>query len=673
MSARGREKVPHLGFLAAVGVLGWTVLLLARVWAAPGLDRTGIDLPLGLFFLGIAGARFLAFRLVGETIVSLDSAFFFAAAFCLGDVRAGWLVAIALTVDAALRGSRSAPWLSADGGGRGESASEESEESASGRLRARILYVIYFGGMTGALLYGVARACHVDDLAAAAAFPVESDAALTRQVLWRVPVAGGTFLVLHYLLQAVRLRLAGRDLKTAGRMVLRGLSAEVKMLPLAVAIVLIYDPHRYLAFILLGATCLLINYVFNRRSQADSSLVQRVAELETLNRVARSLSTTLQLHVLLETLARETVTAVPGAALFTVSLWDDKQGLFVVDVYQRERGEFFRLTVPRGEGVSGWVAEHKQPLCIPDLRKARDRFDFGGPGDPAIRSWLGVPLLMYDAVIGVISVQSHERDAFGKDHLRLLEAIGGQAAIAIQNARLYELATVDGLTGLYVRRYFDSRLREEWRRSQRFETQFSLVIMDLDDFKTLNDTWGHPVGDRVLREVAQVVKRNMRGVDIAARYGGEEFAFILPRTGLVDAHAVAERIRADIADHRVVLDDKVLRVTASLGVAGFPESGEKDAAALLYRADVALYRAKATGKDRVEMYWPVEDPPAGTGATSASSEPGEAPNEHEEPRDQHDDHPPGHNEPPDPGENDEHAEPDGLDDVPTAVSDATGT
>jgi diguanylate cyclase (GGDEF)-like protein len=208
-----------------------------------------------------------------------------------------------------------------------------------------------------------------------------------------------------------------------------------------------------------------------------------------------------------------------------------------------------------------------------------------------------------DEVIGVLSVQSRERGAFGPAEERVLEAIGAQAAVAIQNARLYELATVDGLTGLYVRRYFDTRLREELERSRRFEAPFSVVLLDIDDFKQLNDTHGHALGDRVLRDVAQAMRRCLRGVDIAARYGGEEFAVILPRTAMLDAHAVAERIRHDIGEVRVVHDGRVVGVSASLGVACFPESGAADAGNLVERADVALYRAKAAGKNRVELYW----------------------------------------------------------------------
>jgi diguanylate cyclase (GGDEF)-like protein len=133
-----------------------------------------------------------------------------------------------------------------------------------------------------------------------------------------------------------------------------------------------------------------------------------------------------------------------------------------------------------------------------------------------------------------------------------------------------------------------------------------MIMMDVDDFKNLNDTYGHLVGDRVLRAIANVVKAQMRGVDTAARYGGEEIAVILPRTEMVGAYSLAERIREGIAELRITTDEdppRVLGVTASLGIAAFPESKASDGTDLVRRADRALYRAKRTGKNRVELYW----------------------------------------------------------------------
>jgi len=224
-----------------------------------------------------------------------------------------------------------------------------------------------------------------------------------------------------------------------------------------------------------------------------------------------------------------------------------------------------------------------------------------------VRSWLGVPIFMYGGCEGVLAIQSRTPNAFGSGHQRVLESIGLQVAAALQNAHLYEMAMVDGLTGLFVRRYFDARIEEEIERSKRYGTPFSVVMMDVDDFKRLNDTHGHLAGDRVLRGVAQLVRSQMRGVDTAARYGGEEIAIILPRTEMVAALNQAERIRAAIADHRITIDgtgaSPVLGVTASFGIAAYPESGASTAEELVKRADRALYRAKKTGKNRVELYW----------------------------------------------------------------------
>jgi diguanylate cyclase (GGDEF)-like protein len=217
---------------------------------------------------------------------------------------------------------------------------------------------------------------------------------------------------------------------------------------------------------------------------------------------------------------------------------------------------------------------------------------------------------MYGDCEGVVGVQSSRVGVFGLEHQRLLESLALQIAAALQNAHLYELAMVDGLTGLFVRRYFDARIEEEIERSRRYGTPFSVIMLDVDDFKKLNDTYGHLVGDRVLRAIANVVKAQMRGVDTAARYGGEEMSVILPRTEMVGAYNLAERIRESIGELRITTDDeppKALAVTASLGIAAFPESKAQTGEDLVRRADRALYRAKKTGKNRVELFW-TDDP-----------------------------------------------------------------
>jgi diguanylate cyclase (GGDEF)-like protein len=282
----------------------------------------------------------------------------------------------------------------------------------------------------------------------------------------------------------------------------------------------------------------------------------------------------------------------------------------VMDGFDRRSERFFRRPVDEGEGIAGWVMRHGTARRIADLAEEDDVA--ASRAGHNIRAWLGVPLFMYGGCEGVIAVQSSHPDAFRADHQRLLESMALQIAAALQNAHLYELAMVDGLTGLFMRRYFDARIEEEIERSKRYGTAFSVVMMDVDDFKRLNDTHGHLIGDRVLRGIADVVKSQMRGVDTAARYGGEEIAVILPRTEMVNAYTVGERIRAAIAELRITTDGETpeaLRVTASFGIASYPDSKATSGEDLVRRADRALYRAKKTGKNRVELFWSDESGP----------------------------------------------------------------
>jgi diguanylate cyclase (GGDEF)-like protein len=316
------------------------------------------------------------------------------------------------------------------------------------------------------------------------------------------------------------------------------------------------------------------------------------------------MAASLQLEELVEAVARETCKAIPEAEVVALvhRRPGDRAGL-VLDGFDRVSDKFFRRSMKEGEGVAGWVMAHGQARRIADLG---DETDIASTGPHNMRAWLGVPLFMYGGCEGVIAVQSTHARAFRADHQRLLESLALQIAASLQNAHLYELAMVDGLTGLFMRRYFDARIEEEIERSKRYGTAFSVVMMDVDDFKSLNDTHGHLIGDRVLRGIANVVKSQMRGVDTAARYGGEEIAVILPRTEMLNAYNVGERIRAAIAELRITTDGeppKSLRVTASFGIAGYPESKARNGEDLVRRADRALYRAKKTGKNRVELFW----------------------------------------------------------------------
>ena len=176
-----------------------------------------------------------------------------------------------------------------------------------------------------------------------------------------------------------------------------------------------------------------------------------------------------------------------------------------------------------------------------------------------------------------------------------------QAAEAVVRTRLYEqaerLATTDGLTGLLNRRTFNSLLDRRWREAQRYRRQLSLLLLDIDHFKRVNDTHGHPAGDAVLRGVARLLQKCARETDAVARYGGEELAVVLPETDADGARAIAERIRRTIEAAQHPTEQGVLRVTVSIGIATTARSPEE----LVESADKALYRAKQSGRNRVEL------------------------------------------------------------------------
>ena len=180
-----------------------------------------------------------------------------------------------------------------------------------------------------------------------------------------------------------------------------------------------------------------------------------------------------------------------------------------------------------------------------------------------------------------------------------------QLALEMKKVLLYEtvemLAITDGLTGLYARRYFFERFNEELSRSKRQDLKFSFLMIDIDDFKNCNDTYGHLVGDLVLKDVARIIKENVREIDLAARYGGEEFSLILPETDSKRAMLVADRIRKRIEENIFSAYEEKLKITVSIGLAVYPEDSQ-EALDLVEMADKALYVAKSSGKNIVCEY-----------------------------------------------------------------------
>ncbi|MCA9679290.1 MAG: diguanylate cyclase, partial [Myxococcales bacterium] len=222
------------------------------------------------------------------------------------------------------------------------------------------------------------------------------------------------------------------------------------------------------------------------------------------------------------------------------------------------------------------------------------------------RSLLVLPLVSADEAIGTFMLAARAEKRFGKDVREMLGVIATQVAVSLQNGLLYKrmetMATTDGLTGLTNHRTFQERFGDLLERAGRHGYQAAILLCDVDHFKKVNDNYGHPVGDEVLRRVARVLGEVARKIDITARYGGEEFVVVLENLGVEQARQVADRIREQVGRLVIESDKGPLQVTMSVGVAAFPDDGG-ERAQLIERADMALYHAKDSGRNRV-VTWP---------------------------------------------------------------------
>jgi len=265
-------------------------------------------------------------------------------------------------------------------------------------------------------------------------------------------------------------------------------------------------------------------------------------------------------------------------------------------------GEFECTKIKVGEGVAGKVAETMQYMVVDNT--ANDN-RFKKSENSNVDNIVCLPLVAEGECIGVMNVTNKMTgEKFSEEDVNLLLTLAGQVAVTINNANLYHLAITDGLTQLFINRYFRQKLHDEILRAKRYKHPLSLIMTDIDHFKKFNDTYGHQQGDAVLVTTAKIYRKTVRETDIPCRYGGEEFAIILPETDSEGAALTAERLRKEVESYEYPgLKGEKLKVMISLGVATYPVHAE-DVEGLIEKADIALYACKEGGRNCYKVYTP---------------------------------------------------------------------
>jgi diguanylate cyclase (GGDEF)-like protein len=330
------------------------------------------------------------------------------------------------------------------------------------------------------------------------------------------------------------------------------------------------------------------------RERVYMMMKRDVSGLKILKEGSSSLATSLDIDVIIKKLCGVAETIASSRVFFFLQ---DPRGFELKHnsgVFNSEKKRFhFRGT------IVNFAIENKQRHYVSDTTEYRvPIMPFETKN---IRSVVAVPMLYENELLGLFVMLSEKRDFLDTFQIGLLEVLCNQASISMANAQLHaeieKLATTDGLTGLYNHRRFQENLTEELKRLNRNSSPVSLMLTDIDYFKKVNDNYGHPVGDTVLKGVSKIIREEIRDMDIPARYGGEEFAVILPGTDSEGARNIAERLRKAVMDTTFSADGKSLKITISIGIATAPVDA-KGKEELVEKTDKALYHAKHNGRNQ---------------------------------------------------------------------------
>lgn len=338
---------------------------------------------------------------------------------------------------------------------------------------------------------------------------------------------------------------------------------------------------------------------FGESAQAFNLLAETLSLTISTERAARSFTNLLTTHLDLQPLAEK---AIRKLILYTGS----SGGLLaVVDQGELKEAAHHAITSPGKILKSSYVVDvvRKNAAQIIDIPDSDQIIVDHVVGEHKAKYVLVYPILYKSVSLGVIVLVS--KNAYNKEILRRLDLLGVGLGLALNNSlthgRMRVLATLDPLTAIYNRGFGVKRLHEEYTRSVRSHSPLGVILFDIDDFKSVNDTFGHLVGDRALVSVVRMAEKMLREGDILIRYGGEEFMAVLPGASLADVSQVGERIRRAVAGMTIVEAEQSIKITVSIGGVSYPELSVSSEDALVRHADTSLYLAKNSGKNKMEL------------------------------------------------------------------------
>ncbi len=333
---------------------------------------------------------------------------------------------------------------------------------------------------------------------------------------------------------------------------------------------------------------------------------RQMQELGIFHDVAKALTSSLNLDSVLQTIMDKMAEYFQPDTWSLLMVDETKEELYFAIAVGDAAETLKTVRLKLGEGIAGWVAKHGQPLLVPDVYtdpRFAKRIDQVTKWQT--RSIICVPLTSKSRVMGVIQLINVDMKGFGENELFFLQALCDYAAIAIDNARaverIQELTITDDCTGLYNARHLYKTLEAEVYRSARFGYEFTVLFIDLDHFKQVNDTHGHLIGTKLLAEIGYSIKAHLRLIDYAFRYGGDEFVVLLPQTGKDAGVHVAKRLLEYFRHNCCLQDDGLgLNVRASIGIATYPDDA-KSAHEIIRQADEMMYVVKNSTRDNIAI------------------------------------------------------------------------